>query len=150
MSSISTVRKLKDARTVVNPNLPIFLALAVALVLAFQSAIAPTSGAMHSDAAYRQYRLGEWASIPVHYSMSDAYLAYRGAEVISSLPSTQAYQLFRLGEVQAATAANLAAYHSSERTLVDSQAGMAIYLQSERTSLPMRFTTYQRSEWFGE
>jgi hypothetical protein len=41
-------------------------------------------------------------------------------------------------------------YHQSERTFVDPQAGMAIYHTSERTRIPVRFTRYQLSEWFGK
>jgi hypothetical protein len=45
--------------------------------------------------------------------------------------------------------AGLSIYLQSERTFVDPQAGMAIYHHSERTRVPVRFTKYQLSEWFG-
>ncbi len=43
-------------------------------------------------------------------------------------------------------------YLVSERTFVDAQASIAAYpyLNSERTSVPVNFTKYQRSEWFGK
>lgn len=43
----------------------------------------------------------------------------------------------------------LSIYLQSERTFVDPQAGMAIYHHSEQTRVPVRFTKYQLSEWFG-
>lgn len=47
----------------------------------------------------------------------------------------------------------LAIYQRSERTLIDPQVGLAIYRLSERTYRPSRdlqpFSPYQRSEWFG-
>ena len=50
-----------------------------------------------------------------------------------------------------ATAINdLSGYFASERTLIDPQAGMASYFNSERTSVPVQFTPYQISEWFGK
>jgi len=45
--------------------------------------------------------------------------------------------------------AGLSIYLQNERTFVEPQAGMAIYQNSERTRVPLRFTKYQLSEWFG-
>lgn len=41
-------------------------------------------------------------------------------------------------------------YLESERTLVDVPDGMTIYRTSEWTVIPVRFTPYQLSEWFGK
>jgi hypothetical protein len=116
--------------------------------------------------AYQIFRRGEVAS-PV--SHAEAYQIFRSGEVTSPLSSAEAYQLYRQGEwtsVEAA-AADLSTYHLSERDLINPNAGMAIYLQSERTlidpqaglaayfasernSIPVSFTQYQLSEWFGK
>lgn len=66
-----------------------------------------------------------------------------------------AYMLYRQGEwlsvpIPPSVAIDMNAYHLSERTLIDPQAGMATFLNSERTSVPVRFTKYQLSEWFGK
>ena len=45
---------------------------------------------------------------------------------------------------------DLSQYFASERALVDTLPGWAIYLESERTSVPVQFTPYQISQWFGK
>ena len=60
------------------------------------------------------------------------------------------YHLSERTMIEATIVNTFAEYLASERTLVDPQAGMATYFESERTSIPVQFTPYQVSEWFGE
>jgi hypothetical protein len=60
------------------------------------------------------------------------------------------YHLSERTMTEAVLVNNFAEYFASERTLVDPQAGLATYFDSERTSIPVSFTTYQLSEWFGK
>jgi hypothetical protein len=125
----------------------------------------------NSAEAYQIFRLGEVAS-PL--SNADTYEIFRHEEVVSVLNITnaEAYQLFRLGEwasvsAPIATVIDLTAYHlsertmipvqmdysrylESERTLVEVPDGVTIYVNSERTGIPVQFTAYHLSEWFGK
>ena len=60
------------------------------------------------------------------------------------------YHLSERTMTEAVLVNNFAEYFASERTLVDPQAGLATYFESERTSVPVQFTQYQISEWFGK
>ena len=126
------------------------------------------SAPIGNQAAYQIFRRGEVVS-PV--SNVEAYQTFRQGEVgsVPNLTNAEAYQLFRLGEWSSVSipAVDLTAYrlsernmtdpnagltmfHLSERTLTDPQAGLSTYFESERTSIPVHFTPYQISEWFGE
>ena len=169
MSSTVQTPKISTIRLLNNGNLMslfILAALVVTLIVIFTFAVdRPAANSIH-DQAYMTYRQGEWISAPV--SSAEAYQIFRRGEVASPGNPAEAYRIFRLGEWASSSdsAADLAAYHLSERTLVDPQAGfmqyllsertfidpqagLALYRQSERTRTPP-FTKYQRSEWFGK
>jgi hypothetical protein len=171
MSSISLARKVRpiDILNKRNFNLFIFAALVTTLVAIAAASLASPARQSFDQAAYMLHRQGEWLSEPV--SNAEAYQIFRRGEVASPVSNAEAYRLFRLGEWQSVgipvTAVDLSAYHTSERTLVgsnaglevyllsertmvDPQAGMAAYLNSERTHVPAPFNKYQLSEWFGE
>jgi len=172
MSTISQAPKVNPARTLhIRPvNLLIIAALVLGVAVILVNASAPVASPI-DNSAYMLYRQGEWLSVPIRLSNAEAYQIFRLGEVVSPLTNAEAYHLFRLGEWASVNIPNIAvdmtAYYLSERTLVDTAAGpalyllsertfvdpqaaMAAYLASERTSLPVRFTPYQRSEWFGE
>jgi len=109
------------------------------------------------------YRQSERTLIPAEaglatYHLSERTLVNPLAEYLASertlspvvSSDLSSYHLSERTMIEAASVNTLAEYFASERTLVDLQAGMAIYLDSERTSIPVQFTPYQISEWFGE
>ena len=171
MSTISQAPNIKTTRLSDNRIQTLLLAAAVIAMLAviFASvAISPEAVSLN-DNAFQLYRQGEWVSVP--FTPAQAYQIFRSGEVASTVSSSEAYQIFRQGEWASAgipvTAGNLSAYHLSERTLVDAQAGLAAYQLSERTLVdpqagmavyhnsernrgPVQFSPYQQSEWFGE
>jgi hypothetical protein len=163
---ISIIRLLND-RTLM--SLFILAALVVTLMVIFTSAMERPTAISINDQAYMIHRQGEWVSVPIPVDSAEAYRIYRQGEVTSPVSNAEAYLIHRQGEWAsvAMPAVDLTAYHLSERTLVDPNAGLAIYLQSERTfvdplagiaiyraseraSMPVRFTKYQLSEWFGK
>ena len=171
MSTISQTPKVNTVRNFNsrNLNLLVVAALVVALVAIFTGAMASRAVKAVDHSAYMLYRQGEWLSVPIRLSNAESYQIFRRSEVASPLSNAEAYQLFHLGEWASVNIplVDLTAYHFSERTLVDAKsgiaiyllsehghvdpaAGMATYLKSERTSVPVRFTPYQRSEWFGK
>jgi hypothetical protein len=133
-------------------NLLIVLAALAALIVVLALALKTDPAATSFDyKAYMLHRQGEWVSVPVTYS-AEAYRIFRSGEVVSPVSNAQAYQLYRQGEWASVMhpAADLSAYHLSERTFVEAPSGFEIYRQSERTRMSAPFTPYQRSEWFGE
>jgi hypothetical protein len=154
MSTISQTPRIKTSRLFDNRIQFVLLAVAVIAMLAVIFINLPHSQvAVSVEAnAYRLYRQGEWTSVP--FTPAQAYQIFRRGEVAPPVSHAEAYRIYRQGEWASAstpvTAGDLSAYHISERTLVDSQAGLAIYHNSEWTSIPVQFTPYQRSEWFGE
>jgi len=96
----------------------------------------------------REYILGErYGVTPQEYTLEQALREFWLGERYGQTPQELAHT-----PVIAVTGTNagFSIYLLSERTLVDPQAGMAAYFNSERTSIPVLFTKYQRSEWFGE
>ena len=172
MSTISQAPKVNTARrlNIRNLNLLIAAALVLAVAAIFASTAAPAAQPVDRS-AYMLYRQGEWLSVPIAVNNAEAYQVFRNGEVTSPLSNIEAYQLFRLGEwasVHTPTiAVDLTTYHLSERTLLDAKAGFAAYLRSERTfvdpnvgraifldsertMIPVPFSLYQLSEWFGK
>ena len=189
MSTISQTPKMTAARklNIRNVNLLIIASLLVTIIAAL-NAVAGFSVAEPTDhSAYMSYRQGEWLSVPI--SNQAAYQIFRRGEVASPVTNAEAYQLFRQSEVASVPnltnaeayhlfrigewasvsipTVDLSAYHLSERTLIDPnagfeiflqsertltnpQAGLATYLDSERTMIPAPFTKFQLSEWFGQ
>ena len=125
--------------------------LAVMLVVLAASNVASPAATSFDYTAYLLHRRGEWVSVPVTDS-AKAYQIFRSGEVASPVSNAAAYQLYRQGEWASVgiPATDLSTYHFSERTFVDAPSGLEIYRQSERTSVPVPFTPYQLSEWFGE
>jgi hypothetical protein len=163
---ISTIRLLNDRNLM---SQFILAALAVTFMVIFTYAVDRSAANSINDQAYMIHRQGEWVSVPISIDSAEAYRIYRQGEVTSPVSNAEAYLIHRQGEwasvalpVVALTAyhlsertlvdpnAGLAIYLQSEHNLVDPQAGLAIYQQSERTRVPVRFTKYQLSEWFGE
>jgi hypothetical protein len=143
MSTISVTQKGKTLSSLDHRN--VSLIILAALVTMLVTVVALTAAAPASKSsnynAYMLHRRGEWVSVPV--SSEHAYQIFRRGEVTSpSYPQSE--------RVLVNPAAGLAIYHASERTLIDPLAGMKTYWDSERTRIPVRFNTYQRSEWFGE
>lgn len=60
------------------------------------------------------------------------------------------YHLSERTMTEATLVNTFAEYFASEHTLVDPLAGLATFFESERTSIPVPFTQYQLSEWFGQ
>ena len=132
MSTISVAQKSKTLSILDNRNVSlIILAALVTLLIAVVavSAAAPETRAFDPH-GYQVYRQSEWASVPVPAVDLSAYLQSERTLVDPN--------------------AGMAIYQHSERTLTDPQAGMAIYQHSERTRIPVPFTKYQLSEWFGK
>jgi hypothetical protein len=166
MSTISQTPNVKNTRLFDNRIQFVLLAAAVIAMLAvmFNNVLVSQGAASLSSNAYRLYRQGEWVSVP--FTPVQAYQIFRRDEVTSPASSVEAYQIFRQGEWASVAIdltsyhlsertllnaqAGMAAYHLGERTLIDSQTGLAIYLNSERTRVPIPFTLYQQSEWFGQ
>lgn len=153
MSTISQTPNIKTTR-LIDPRIQsLLLAAAVLAMLAvifFNIAVSSEAVSLN-DNAYRLYRQGEWVSVP--YTPAQAYQIFRQGEWASAgIPVTagdlSAYHLSERTLVVAQ--AGLAAYQLSERTRIDPQAGRVIYLNSERTRVPVPFSPYQQSEWFGE
>ena len=193
MSTISQTPKVNTVRTLNlrNMNLPIAAALILVVAAIFAVTLAPAAKPI-DHSAYMLYRQGEWLSVPIRVSNAEAYQIFRQAEVSSPVSNAEAYKIFRQGEVASApiltnaeayqifrlgewasvntpetSSLDLTAYHLSERTLVDAEAGlagyllsehtlvdphagMAAFLNSERTMIPVTFNQYQLSEWFGQ
>ena len=154
MSTISQTPSIKTSR-LIDPRIQsLLLAATVIAMLAVIFINLPLSqSALSMEAnAYRLYRQGEWASVP--FTPAQAYQIFRRGEVTSPVSSAEAYRIYHQSEWASAgipvTAGDLSAYHLSERTLIDPQAGLTIYLNSERTRVPVLFTPYQQSEWFGQ
>jgi len=123
MSSISVTPKIKTLSILNNRNviLIILAALVVTLMVIFTYAVdRPAVKSIYGE-GYMIYRQSEWASVPIPVNMVEAYHIYRQSESASVAIPT-----------------------------VDVNAAMYIYHKSERTSIPVRFNKYQRSEWFGE
>jgi hypothetical protein len=175
MSTISQAPKINTARNLNNRNLNLLVvaALVVTFVVIVTSIAGSPAAKPMDHGAYTLYRQGEWVSVPIRLSNAEAYQIFRRGEVASPLSNAEAYHLFRLGEwasanipamivdmaayhlsertmTEAASVNPFAEYFASERTLVDPLAGLATYFESERTSIPVNFTTYQLSEWFGQ
>ena len=154
MSTISQTPTIKTTRLFDTRTQFMLLAVAVIALLAVIFINLPLSQSVVSvdTNAYRLYRQGEWASVP--FTPAQGYQIFRRGEVASPVSSAEAYRIYRQGEWASAgipvTAGDLSAYHISERTLIEPQAGLAIYHNSERTSVPVRFNPYQLSEWFGQ
>jgi hypothetical protein len=169
MSTITVTQKSKPLSIFDNRTLSLIVLAALVTVLVTIMTISAASPALETFDynAYMLHRRGEWVSAPV--SSAEAYQIFRQGEVASPVSNAEAYHLYRQGEwasVEVA-AVDLSAYHSSERalidpnaglaiylqserTLVDAQAGLAAYFESERTSIPVSFTQHQLSEWFGK
>jgi hypothetical protein len=148
MSTISQTPGIKTTRLFDNQIQFLLGAAAVIAMLAaiFINMVSRDAASLGAN-AYRLYRQGEWVSVP--FTPEQAYQVFRLGEVASS--STEAYQIYRQGEWASNSASSyLSTYQLSERTRVDPQAGLALYLNSERTSVPVRFTPYQLSEWFSQ
>jgi hypothetical protein len=109
------------------------------------------------------YQQSERTLIPAEaglmtYHLSERTLVNPLAEYLASertlspIVSTDlsSYLLSERTMTEAASVNTFAEYFASERTLVDPLAGLATYFESERTSIPVNFTTYQLSEWFGK
>jgi len=143
MSSVLQTPKIKTVRTLSNRNLNLLVVAAlivITLLVAFTSAVDfPAARAVDYN-AYLIHRQGEWLSVPIRLSNAEAYQIFRRGEVASVpvLTNSEAYHLFRLGE--------WASVNIPEIAVVD----MTTYHRSERTSIPVLFTKYQRSEWFGK
>jgi hypothetical protein len=155
MSSAVQTPKINTIRTLSDRNLISLFVLAAVLTtftIVFAGAVDRQAAESTNAEAYMIHRQGEWVSVPIPVDSAEAYRIYRQGEVTSPVSNAEAYLIHRQGEWAsvAMPVVDLAAYHLSERTFVDPQAGLAIYQQSERTSVPVRFNKYQRSEWFGE
>jgi len=173
MSTISQAPKINTARNLNNRNLNLIVvaALVVTFVVMVTSLAGSPAAQPMDHSAYKLYRQSEWVSVPIRSSNAEAYQIFRSGEVASPVSNAEAYHLFRLGEWASvnipATALDTSAYHQSERTLTDPNVGLTIYLlsehtladplagittylNSERTSIPMQFTPFQISEWFGQ
>lgn len=85
---------------------------------------------MNPAKAYQLYCQGEWTSVEVPVADHSAYHLSEQALIDPN--------------------DGIAIYQLSERTLLDPRAGLDAYFESERTRIPVRFTPYQLSEWFGE
>jgi len=131
----------------------VLIALAVLPKSVATEAIAPAANnasitQFSAEQIQREYILGErYGVTPQEYTLEQALREFWLGERYGQTPQELAHT-----PVIAVTGTNagFSIYLLSERTFVDPQAGMATYLASERTSLPVRFTPYQRSEWFGE
>jgi hypothetical protein len=134
MSTISQTPSIKTTRLFDNRIQFLLLAAAVIAMLAviFINVVVSRDAASLGANAYRLYRQGEWVSVP--FTPAQAYQIFRKGEVASSVSSNEAYQIYRQGEWTSTT----------------SSADLSTYHLSERTSVPVRFTPYQQSEWFGQ
>ena len=116
-----------------------------------------------SVSSFETYHQSERMLIPAQaglmaYQLSERTLVNPLAEYLASERTLSpivnldlsSYYLSERTMTEATRSNTFAEYFASERTLVDPQAGLATYFDSERTSIPVNFTTYQLSEWFGE
>ena len=108
------------------------------------------------------YRQSEQTLIPAEaglmaYHLSERTLVNPLAEYLASertlspIVSTDfsSYHLSERTMTEPIAIIDLSQYLASERTLVDPMAGLSTYFESERGSIPVQFTQYQLSEWFG-
>jgi len=125
----------------------------------WHSSAVPVTGISSSE----MYHQSERTLVPaqaglIAYQLSERTLVDTLAEYLTSertlspIVSTDlsSYLLSERTMTEAASVNTFAEYFASERTLVDPLAGLATYFESERTSIPVNFTTYQLSEWFGQ
>ena len=123
------------------------------------------SGAIpvNSISGLEAYHQSERTLIPTQaglmaYHLSEQTLVNPLAEYLVSertlSPSVTAdlssYHLSERTITEAASTNTFAEYFASERILVDPQASLATYFESERTRILIQFTQYQISEWFGK
>ena len=155
MSTISQSPKVNAARTlnIRNVNLLIAAILVLALAVIVVSAVAPAARPIDRS-AYMLYRQGEWASVPISVSNAEAYQLFRQGEWASvNVPENAGVDLtaYHLSERSSTDPnAGLTAFLLSERTLIEPKTGLQIFFDSERTMVPAPFTQYQLSEWFGK
>lgn len=125
----------------------------------WQSSAVPVTG----FSSLEIYHQSEQTLIPaqaglINYQLSERTLVDPLAEYLSSertlspivSPDLSSYYLNERTMTEIASTNTFAEYFASERTLVDPLAGLATYFESERTSVPVQFTPYQISEWFGK
>ena len=125
----------------------------------WQSVAVPVTGPSSLDAYHQSERTlisADAGLMTYHLSertLVDPLTEYLASERTLSPIVNADFSQYHLSErtmTEAATVNTFAEYFASERTLVDPLAGMATYFESERTSIPVQFTPYQISEWFGQ
>jgi hypothetical protein len=94
----------------------------------------------------------------ITYQLSERTLVNPLAEYLASertlspivSADLSSYHLSERTMIEATIINTFAEYFASEHTLVDPLAALAAFFESERTSIPIPFTQYQLSEWFGK
>ncbi len=152
-----------------NANLFLGIALGIATIVAFAAILSSqaTIPAVNNPApdvearenvtlvplsaeAFPQYRQSEWASSVLPATGVNDAEAYHLSER-TMIPTQTGLTVYHLSEwTMFPVLVSFSSYLESERTLVEVPDGMTIYLNSERTRVPVLFTKYQLSEWFGE
>jgi hypothetical protein len=123
----------------------------------WHSVLVPETGVNGQDV----YRQSERTLIPAQaglmaYHLSERTLVDPLAEYLASERTlspimTADFSSYHLSEwTMVPVQVDFSSYLESERTLLEAPDGMTIYLTSERTGIPVRFTPYQLSEWFGK
>ena len=117
--------------------------------------------------AFPQYHQSEWQSVAVPVTGVSGVESYHQSER-TLIPVQAGWLAYYLSErtlvnpfaeylasertLSPIVNADLSMYHLSERTLTEAIAinDLSQYFASERTSIPVQFTQYQISEWFGQ
>lgn len=140
--------------TTLNQNRSLNLFIVVGIALALIAAIVLSSPAALEVPTVPQNATEDQSQIAFAPLSADAFPEYRQSEWgLAVVPVTGAGGMDAYHDSERTMVdpnAGLAIYNLSEHTLTDPQAGIQTYLASERASVPVRFTQYQLSEWFGK
>lgn len=140
--------------TTLNQNRSLNLFIVVGITVALIAAIVISSPAAVEVPTVPQYAAEDQSQNAFAPLSADAFPEYRQSEwglAVVPVTGDSGMETYHLSErTMVDPNAGLAIYNLSEHTLTDPQAGVQTYLASERTSVPVRFTQYQLSEWFGK
>jgi hypothetical protein len=132
-------------------NLFIVAVIVIALVVALSAIIASATGTDIVAPNVPQNSAENTNDVALAPLSANAFPEYRQSEwnsIAAPVTDVSGLEMYRQSERTLIPAqASLMTYHLSERTLVNP---LTEYLASERTSIPVQFTAYQISEWFGK